>query len=55
MSATKILWGQNTIVFAIVLIAVWGATQWTRSLTRPTHKRRRERKCVRDEARLAAE
>jgi hypothetical protein len=23
MSATKILWGQVTIVFAIVLIAVW--------------------------------
>jgi hypothetical protein len=29
MSATKILWGQVTIGFAIVLIAVWGATQWS--------------------------
>src|SRR5258708_28828124 len=29
MSATKILWGQVTAVFAIVLIAVWAATQWT--------------------------
>jgi type IV secretion system protein VirD4 len=29
MSATKILWGQITIVLAIVLITVWGATQWT--------------------------
>jgi type IV secretory pathway TraG/TraD family ATPase VirD4 len=28
MSATKILWGQIT-VFALVLIPVWGATQWT--------------------------
>ncbi len=29
MSATKILWGQITVVVAIVLIAVWAATQWT--------------------------
>jgi type IV secretion system protein VirD4 len=29
MSGTKILWGQITIVFAIVLITLWLATQWT--------------------------
>ena len=29
MSGTKILWGQVTIVCSVVLIAVWGATQWT--------------------------
>ena len=29
MSATKILWGQITVVFLIVLIAIWTATQWT--------------------------
>ncbi|HQS16953.1 MAG: conjugal transfer protein TraG [Rhodospirillales bacterium 24-66-33] len=29
MSATKILWGQITLVFAIVLVAVWASTQWT--------------------------
>src|SRR5215813_11118358 len=29
MSATKILWGQITTVFAIVLITLWLATQWT--------------------------
>ena len=29
MSATKILWGQILIVFAIVLATLWGATQWT--------------------------
>ncbi len=29
MSATKILWGQITVVFLIALAAVWGATQWT--------------------------
>lgn len=28
MSATKILWGQIAIVFAIVLITMWAATQW---------------------------
>lgn len=28
MSATKILWGQLIVVFLIVLVAVWGATQW---------------------------
>jgi type IV secretion system protein VirD4 len=29
LSATKILWGQITVVFLIVLIAIWAATQWT--------------------------
>lgn len=29
MSATKILWGQVTLVFAIVLFTLWAATQWT--------------------------
>ncbi|MER9026113.1 conjugal transfer protein TraG [Mesorhizobium sp. M0815] len=29
MSATKILWGQITVVFLIVLATTWGATQWT--------------------------
>ncbi|SHJ41606.1 type IV secretion system protein VirD4 [Roseomonas rosea] len=29
MSATKILWGQITTVFLIVLLTSWGATQWT--------------------------
>lgn len=29
MSATKILWGQITLVFAIVLVTLWAATQWT--------------------------
>jgi type IV secretion system protein VirD4 len=28
MSATKILWGQIVIVFAIVLATMWAATQW---------------------------
>ena len=28
MSGTKILWGQISIVFLIVLISVWGGTQW---------------------------
>jgi len=28
MSATKILWGQIVIVFAIVLVTTWAATQW---------------------------
>ena len=28
MSATKILWGQILAVFAIVLVCVWGATEW---------------------------
>jgi len=28
MSATKVLWGQIVIVFAIVLAAMWAATQW---------------------------
>ena len=29
MSATKILWGQITAVFLIVLLTTWAATQWT--------------------------
>jgi type IV secretion system protein VirD4 len=29
MSATKILWGQVITVFAIVLLTMWGATEWT--------------------------
>ncbi len=29
MSATRVLWGQIIVVFTIVLVAVWGATQWT--------------------------
>ncbi|KJC60356.1 conjugal transfer protein TraG [Bradyrhizobium sp. LTSPM299] len=29
MSATKILWGQITVVFLIVFLTIWGATQWT--------------------------
>src|SRR5258706_4736934 len=29
VSATKILWGQITIVVLIVLATTWGATQWT--------------------------
>ena len=28
MSATKILWGQILAVFAIVLVCIWGATEW---------------------------
>ncbi|PRD43073.1 conjugal transfer protein TraG [Phyllobacterium phragmitis] len=29
MSASRIMWGQIIVVFSIVLIAVWSATQWT--------------------------
>ncbi len=29
MPATKILWGQIITVFAIVLVTMWGATEWT--------------------------
>jgi type IV secretion system protein VirD4 len=29
MSATKILWGQVITVFAIVLLVIWTATEWT--------------------------
>ena len=29
MTATKILWGQILVVFAIVLATLWGATEWT--------------------------
>ena len=28
MSATKVLWGQIVVVFAIVLVTMWAATQW---------------------------
>jgi hypothetical protein len=28
MSATKVLWGQIVIVFTIVLVTMWAATQW---------------------------
>jgi len=28
-AATKILWGQIIIVFLIVLVMMWAATQWT--------------------------
>ncbi|MEQ1672057.1 MAG: conjugal transfer protein TraG, partial [Hyphomicrobium sp.] len=29
MPATRILWGQIIVVFLIVLIMIWAATQWT--------------------------
>ncbi len=29
MSATRILWGQIVVVLFIVVVGVWGATQWT--------------------------
>jgi type IV secretion system protein VirD4 len=29
LSAARVLWGQIIVVFLIVLIAVWSATQWT--------------------------
>jgi type IV secretion system protein VirD4 len=29
MSGTRVLWGQVIIVFAIILMAVWAATEWT--------------------------
>jgi type IV secretion system protein VirD4 len=29
LTATKILWGQILVVFAIVLVTLWTATQWT--------------------------
>ena len=29
MPATRILWGQILVVFAIVLATTWAATQWT--------------------------
>jgi type IV secretion system protein VirD4 len=29
VSGTKILWGQILIVFLIVLLTTWAATQWT--------------------------
>lgn len=29
VSATRVLWGQIIVMFVIVLVAVWGATQWT--------------------------
>jgi hypothetical protein len=29
MSATNILWGQIAVIFAVELITMWAATQWT--------------------------
>ncbi len=29
MSGTRVLWGQVLIVFAIILMAIWMATEWT--------------------------
>jgi type IV secretion system protein VirD4 len=29
MTGTKILWGQILVVFAVVLVTLWAATQWT--------------------------
>jgi len=29
MSGTKVLWGQIVIVFLIVLVTIWGSTQWS--------------------------
>ena len=29
MSGTRVLWGQITVVFAIVMVMTWAATQWT--------------------------
>ncbi len=29
MSATRILWGQVIVVFSVVLVTIWFATQWT--------------------------
>ncbi|MHB2266367.1 conjugal transfer protein TraG [Aliihoeflea sp. PC F10.4] len=29
MSTSRVMWGQIIVVFSIVLVAVWGATQWT--------------------------
>ncbi|PZT89342.1 MAG: hypothetical protein DI637_06445 [Citromicrobium sp.] len=29
MSATRILWGQILVVFALTLAGVWAGTQWT--------------------------
>jgi len=29
MSGTRVLWGQITIVFSIILMAIWLATEWT--------------------------
>ena len=31
MQATRILWGQVTAVFIVILAAIWAATQWTAS------------------------
>jgi type IV secretion system protein VirD4 len=28
MSATKILWAQIVVVFGVVILAMWAATQW---------------------------
>ena len=29
MSGTRVLWGQITVVFVIVSVTIWGATEWT--------------------------
>jgi type IV secretion system protein VirD4 len=29
LSASRVMWGQIVVVFSIVLVAVWSATQWT--------------------------
>ena len=29
LTATKILWSQILVVFAVVLATLWGATEWT--------------------------
>jgi type IV secretion system protein VirD4 len=31
MASTKVLWGQIAIVFAVVPITMWTATQWVAS------------------------
>jgi type IV secretion system protein VirD4 len=31
VTAGKILWGQIALVFLILLVGVWGTTQWTAS------------------------
>ena len=37
MSASRVMWGQIVVVFSIVLVAVWGATQWARGMHFPSH------------------
>lgn len=39
MSGTRILWGQIAAVLLIVVVGVWGATQWTAAaLARTIHE-----------------